>query len=221
MLDEVKQVKDTAVERVFKSTFFGSWVIAFSILNWRAIYILLFPSGDLAFLDRLNFVDANLYNDWWEWLFFLMLLPLGYACLNMAYLPRFIHWLEEKRATAEVRHENAITNIHGGRLVEQMLLSDAKAQRDNLKKQTEELQEEVKKWKEMHGEALMYFVHSIPQFQMNLNALAKSAPVHIPESALFNIEAVGLATRVFGKENTWQVTPLGLDIARRVQALAS
>lgn len=134
MADEVEDLKDALKDRL-KSPFYFSWLIGFILINWRAIYIALFPSNDLGFLDRLNWIDANLYGEWWQHALKLYAGPLTVACLAVAVIPRFIFKLEEKRLDAIVDHKNQRTEIEGKLKQTTQLIGELTIQ----KKETERL----------------------------------------------------------------------------------
>ncbi|MBL7955481.1 MAG: hypothetical protein JNJ91_10605 [Flavobacteriales bacterium] len=137
MADEVEDLKDALKERL-KSPFYFSWLIGFVLLNWRAIYIALFPGSDLGFLDRLNWIDANLYGEWWQHLVKIYVGPLTVACLAVAVIPKYIFKLEEKRLDAVVEHKNQRTEIEGKLKVTTSLIGQLTIDKDRLMRALDE-----------------------------------------------------------------------------------
>ncbi len=213
MIEEAKQVKDTVMERVFKSSFFGAWAIAFSIINWRAIYILLFPSTEVLFWDRLDFLDGNLYNDWWEWTLKLLVLPLTYACLNIALFPSFTLWLDRFRYRTEVRHENEQALIEEKTILKQLEIEKLRGAFDNEKANSHRLT--LKLGQEQHHLYLLLsrVAAKDDQMRMNLAALLENKSVHI-SAGLPDIKVYGLATENVDK--TWTITELGKKVAETI-----
>ncbi len=210
MVEEVKQVKDSVVERIFKSSFFGAWAIAFSVINWRAIYILLFPSGDVLFWDRLDYIDGNLYDDWWEWALKLILLPLTYASLNLALFPRFTLWLDRKRYRAEKTHKNEQDLIDETLTLKQLEIEKMKGAIENEKENSNQLKRKIEEGQHHLYLLLSRVATTNEQMRMNLQALREGRPVNI-SAGQPDLKVFGLATE--NEDKTWTITDLGKKVA--------
>lgn len=97
-----------------KHPIFGSWVIAFLLVNWRAVYALLWPSEGYSFVDRLNWIDGNLYDGTWEVLLKIYVVPIAAAFINFSGVPWLMIHPLRWRQSAEVVHRNQKDKIDEG-----------------------------------------------------------------------------------------------------------
>jgi len=148
MVENIDEVKEEVKYRLFRSRFFASFSLAFAVANWRAIYVLLFPSNDMGFLDRLAWVDSIVYHTPWMNFIWLLVVPLIYACANVALIPRFINWLEEYRYAAEVEHRNARERIDERLHDKQLEIESIKGELKNEKENNMKLGEQIKQLQE-------------------------------------------------------------------------
>jgi hypothetical protein len=101
--DPVENVQDTLKERL-KSPFYASWLIAFVVWNWRAIYYLLFPDSDIGLEWRLYEIDNTVYPNFWEDHFTkLIVYPFVSACVAVAVVPWLLVILDGPRYRASIR----------------------------------------------------------------------------------------------------------------------
>lgn len=158
MSDEIDEVKEVVKERL-KSPFYGSWAIAFVAVNWRALYVLLFP-GEMGVTDRLNWVDGNLYPSFWvDHVPKLIVLPLIFACIAVSAVPWLLLWLDGPRHRATVFQQNRrkrIEEFESGKLKEIAVLQGQlnEVQRERSEEFHEYHRQIAKLLVKGHGEAL-------------------------------------------------------------------
>lgn len=109
----IEEVKSAGIERL-KNPFYFSLIVAFAVTNWKAIYILLWPSGSLDAEDRINAIQ-QLYEPWFLWyLIKVIVLPIGFACLYVAVFPKYLMMLDRARRRLQVDDENQRAEINLG-----------------------------------------------------------------------------------------------------------
>lgn len=109
--DPILEVKEAGLTRL-RNPFYFSLLVSFAVINWQAFYVLLWPGGNDDALDRLNWIDANLYHEWyWTKVLFG---PILIACGYVTVIPKALNWLERIRRRDEVKQANALKNIDGG-----------------------------------------------------------------------------------------------------------
>lgn len=195
-------VTDVIKERL-KSPFYGSWAIAFAVINWRAAYILLFPSSDMGFLDRLNWVDGNLYPSFWHDHFpKLILLPLIVACVAVAGVPWLINVLDSASASAEVARQNKRIRI-GGKLHSTLKeIDDLKAKIADLSSKLNTASFRQALFRDQVGKLVM----SNPRFVSYMSFLygASSKEVELMEPELNLLRALHLIENDKGRDGLTQ-----------------
>jgi hypothetical protein len=134
----------TEIANKVKSNFFGAWALSFFLLNWKTFYILLFPSGDLGFLGRIELIGDTLYDS--PLVFFLKLaVPLVIAILNMVWIPKHVLGMEERRYRIERLHLNAKARIDEEAWDKQLEIEKVKGALENEKRHTSELKGTISK----------------------------------------------------------------------------
>lgn len=111
MSDPVESLTDVIKDRL-RNPFFGSWAIAFAIINWQTFYVLLFPSTELGFIERLKWVQVNLYSGVYPEQFWKIYAgPFGAACVAVSVIPWLIVLLDKPRfrASIEIEHQRQAT----------------------------------------------------------------------------------------------------------------
>ncbi len=98
------EIKKAFLER-WNVPFYRALMISFVLWNWEALVILIYPQSDWGILLRLKWIFDNLYNDWWEHLYY-SLGPIATAALAVAVIPRWTNWLDKYSYEAFVINKN-------------------------------------------------------------------------------------------------------------------
>lgn len=122
--------------------FYFSFIASFCVLNWKAIYLLLWPGGMPEGTDRLDYIAGNLYENGWIDLLKVFLGPLFFASLYMTYIPRWVFLLERFRRRDIVKHKNVIREIDGGLSNTQRIIGELTIEKDQYKQNSMKLTQE-------------------------------------------------------------------------------
>lgn len=133
-----------------KDPFYFSLVVSFAAINWKAIYFLLWPSGEYDAEARLNYIAGNLYNETFWYVMKVFVGPIFFACLYVGILPHALRGLYAMRHTAERLLEKRKAKIDEGvtkiKLKVELLgeeLDKQKQENQNLNQRIGELQNEI------------------------------------------------------------------------------
>lgn len=159
--DLLEELRAAARKRL-NNPFYFSLLVSFAAANCEAIYILLWPTGDHDAWHRITAV-RDLYDSpyYWRYIWKVIILPIGFACLYVSYIPRFLFMMDRIRRKDEVKQLNEIKEIDGGlaetqRIIGQLIL-EKKDLLDTANKELAErrkAEQEVKDLKQNYVQSL-------------------------------------------------------------------
>ena len=98
MKDVLDHVKKALIERI-SSPLLGSFGLAFIVLNWRSVLLVLFGSGTMD--ERIKLIDSQ-YASWWLGVAYPILFAVVYVFLFpyiSLWISRYSNWIDTRRAT--------------------------------------------------------------------------------------------------------------------------
>ncbi|MBS1582931.1 MAG: hypothetical protein JST66_12085 [Bacteroidetes bacterium] len=130
---EAEAIQEEVKSRL-KSPFYGSWAIAFCILNWKAIFILLYPNGDLGLFDRIDYIEGTLYDEGWKHWILLVIGPLAAALVAVVGMPWVLNFFEAIRYRSTVWRDNRNTEWDDRRRPADLTIKDLKKKISDLER---------------------------------------------------------------------------------------